>query len=239
MLRRHLGKGTMPGTKQQAFNPPECEGLSFLISFTVASTFGRRPVCTSCTAQGRRGLHQGVPGLRQGAAMGPGPRSVAGAFNYIIIYRLLYLYIYLLSLLSLLSLLKSFKRLGAEVEQELREHRQLDGIFCTVAMTSCRRAVAWAAAQAMLWQLASYGVKASIHHWGALAGCLEAARRWEQALQLIQELRLATLQPSQVRCLGRPGLCLRSSLVPSWAHWRKRGAGRLACGCCTELKWWT
>ena len=90
-----------------------------------------------------------------------------------------------------------WNRNGAEVDQDLRQHGQVDGIFCTVAMTSCRRAVAWAAAQSMLSQLPSYGVKASIHHWGALAGCLETARRWEQALQLIKGLQLATLQPSQ------------------------------------------
>ncbi|CAL1140945.1 unnamed protein product [Cladocopium goreaui] len=68
---------------------------------------------------------------------------------------------------------------------------QVDGVFCTSLINSCRRGTAWTVALQLLAQLeaTSLGVRVSVHHYGAVASTLETARRWQEALQLIGSCR--------------------------------------------------
>ena len=80
----------------------------------------------------------------------------------------------------------------------LEEVGGLDAMFCTAAIGACRYAAAWAPALAILSQLESgaFGLQPSIHHYGAVASCLEFVGKWEKALAVAASLQERSTVPS-------------------------------------------
>ena len=74
----------------------------------------------------------------------------------------------------------------------------LDSMFCTTVIGACRSAAAWAPALAVLnlIETDALGVQPTVHHYGAVASCLEFADKWENALALIRSVRHRGLAPS-------------------------------------------
>ncbi|CAE7616304.1 exgA [Symbiodinium microadriaticum] len=65
-----------------------------------------------------------------------------------------------------------------------------------------RHAAAWEPALAMLHQLetGAFGIQPTVHHYGAVASCLEFVKNWEKALALMRSLQSRGLMPSVQFC---------------------------------------
>ena len=75
-------------------------------------------------------------------------------------------------------------------------------MFCTTVIGACRHAAAWEPALAMLHQLetGALGIQPTVHHYGAVASCLEFVGNWEKALALTRSLQSHGLMPSVQFC---------------------------------------
>ncbi|CAE7564229.1 unnamed protein product, partial [Symbiodinium necroappetens] len=71
-----------------------------------------------------------------------------------------------------------------------------------VVWQSQEHAAAWEPALAMLHQLetGAFGIQPTVHHYGAVASCLEFVKNWEKALALMRSLQSRGLMPSVQFC---------------------------------------
>ena len=82
------------------------------------------------------------------------------------------------------------------------QNQGIDSMFCTTVIGACRHAAAWEPALAMLHQLetGALGIQPTVHHYGAVASCLEFVGNWEKALALTRSLQSHGLMPSVQFC---------------------------------------